>query len=145
MRKVVVVLSMAAVAATGVFAVGGPSGASVAAKDNKKLCKILTDVQIDPSTDVTGEGGKENAEKFAKKLNQAAKKAPKSIKKTLKTLAKYFNAIADEDTDAIADQAEAYGKAITKYATYVTTSCLADALDDLPDGVDIPDITLPGS
>ena len=43
------------------------------------------------------------------------------------------------------EQAAAYAKAITKYATYVTTSCISDALDDLPDGIDVPDISLPGS
>jgi hypothetical protein len=112
-----------------------PAGASAPAKDNSKICKLLSGITIDSASTTNG---KANARKYAKALKKAAKKASGDIKKTLKTLAKYYTAVANEDTSALQDQAEAFGKATAAYATYLTTACLSDALDS------IPDISIPG-
>jgi hypothetical protein len=51
------------------------------------VCKLLTGITIEPSSDLTAAGGKENAKKYSKALSKAAKKAKGDIKATLKTLA----------------------------------------------------------
>lgn len=112
-----------------------PAGASAPAKNDKQVCKLLSGITID---DASTTNGKANAKKYAKALKKASKKASGDIKKTLKTLAKYYTAVANEDTDALQDQAEEFGKATAAYATYLTTACISDALDS------IPDITIPG-
>jgi hypothetical protein len=137
-RKLVVVATGMAVAA-GLTLTAAPAGASVPAAP-KGLCKILTSIQIDPSSDPTEAGGRENAGKLAKKLNKAAKKAKGDIKKTLKTMAKYFQLIADDaSAEDIAEMSEAFGKATAKYATYVATTCISENIPD----ISIPD--LPGA
>jgi hypothetical protein len=139
MRKLIIGLCVAAIAATGaMFAV--PAGAAPPAPAKSKLCKLLTDIKIDPSSDPTGAGGRQNAKNYSKALTKAAKQAKGDIKATLKTLAKYYTAIAKTDTQAIQDQAQAFADATTKYVNYTVQNCVAG---NLPSGVTIPKI--PGS
>jgi hypothetical protein len=100
----------------------------------------LTNIKIDPSTDPTAAGGQQNAKNYSKALTKAAKQAKGDIKATLKTLAKYFTAIANEDTQAIQAQSQDFAQAVTKYANYTVQNCVPG---NLPSGVSIPKI--PGS
>ena len=97
----------------------------------------MTGITINPSSDPTGAGGRENAKKYSKALSKAAKKAKGDIKKTLKTLAAYYKAIANNDTQAVQDQAQAFAQATAKYAQYIVDNCVADSL---PSGVTVPKI-----
>lgn len=136
MRKVIVGLYMAAIASSGVAVAALPAGAAPAPTQSK-VCKLLTGITISPSTDLTAEGGRENAKKYSKALSKAAKKAKGNIKATLRTLAKYYKAIANNDTEAIQEQAAAFSEASTKYASYIVEHCVPDSL---PGGVTIPSV-----
>ena len=137
MRKFTVGVCMTAIAATGATFGAAPAGATAPAPAESKLCKLLTGITINPSSDPTAAGGQENAKKYSKALSKAAKKAKGDIKKTLKTLASYYTAIAKNDTQTIQDQAQAFGQATAKYAQYIVDKCVADSL---PSGVTIPSI-----
>jgi hypothetical protein len=121
MRRLIVVLCLAACSATGVTAVAASAGAAPPAPAKGGVCKLLTGITIDPSTDPTATGGRENAKKYSKALSKAAKKAKGDIKKTLKTLASYYKAIAGNDREAIQSDAQDFAEASTKYANYVVT------------------------
>lgn len=136
MRKLVLVLCVAAVSATGATLAVAPAGAApVPAKS--KVCKLLTGITIEPSSDPTAAGGKENAKKYSKALSKAAKQAKGDIKATLKTLASYYAAIAKGNTDVITSKAQEFADATTKYVNYTVTNCLSE---NLPSGVTIPKI-----
>ena len=136
MRKFILVLCVAAVSATGLTLAAAPAGAGPA-PTKSKVCKLLTGITIEPSSDPTGTGGRENAQKYSKALSKAAKQAKGDIKATLKTLASYYKSIANNDTQAIQDKAQDFAQASTKYASYIVTNCLAE---NLPGGVTIPKI-----
>jgi hypothetical protein len=133
MRKLIVVLTMAALSGTGALLAIAPAGASVGSES--KVCKILTGITIDPSSDPTGAGGRANAKKYSKALSKAAKQVKGDIKKTLKTLAKYYKDVANGNTDALENEAEDFGKATAKYASYIVSNCISS---ELPGGVTIP-------
>jgi hypothetical protein len=137
MRKFIVGVCMAAISATGVAVVAMPAGAATPAPAQSKLCKLLTGITINPSSDPTAAGGIENAKKYSKALSKAAKQAKGEIKKTLKTLATYYTAIGKTNTQAIQDQAQAFAQATAKYAQYIVDKCVANSL---PSGVTIPSI-----
>jgi hypothetical protein len=137
MRKFIVGVCTAAISATGVAVVAVPAGAAAPAPAESKLCKLLTGITINPSSDPTAAGGLENAKKYSKALSKAAKKAKGDIKKTLKTLATYYKAIVNNDNQAIQDQAQAFGQATAKFAQYIVDKCVKDSL---PGGVTIPSI-----
>src|SRR5215211_8482916 len=132
MRKFILVLCVAAVSAAGLASV-----AAAPAPTKSKVCKLLTGITIEPSSDPTATGGRENAKKYSKALSKAAKQAKGDIKSTLKTLASYYKSIANNDTQAIQDRAQDFVQASTKYANYIVTNCLAE---NLPGGVTIPKI-----
>jgi hypothetical protein len=137
MRKFTVGVCMAAISATGATFAVAPAGATAPVPAESKLCKLLTGITIDPSSDPTAAGGIENAKKYSKALSKAAKKAKGDIKKTLKTLASYYKAISKTDTQAIQDQAQDFAQATAKYAQYIVDKCVKDSL---PGGVTIPSI-----
>jgi len=137
MRKLILVLCVAAVSATGVTLAAAPAGAAAPAPATSKVCKLLTGITIDPSSDPTGAGGRENAKKYSKALSKAAKSAKGDIKATLKSLAGYYKSIANNDTQAIQDKAQDFAQASTKYASYIVSNCVAG---NLPSGVTIPKI-----
>jgi len=137
MRKFILVLCVAAVSATGLASAAAPAGAAAPAPTKSKVCKLLTGITIEPSSDPTATGGRENAKKYSKALSKAAKQAKGDIKSTLKTLASYYRSIANNDTQAIQDRAQDFVQASTKYANYIVTNCLAE---NLPGGVTIPKI-----
>ena len=137
MRKLILVLCVAAVSATGVTLAVAPAGAAAPAPAKSKVCKLLTGITIEPSSDPTGAGGRENAKKYSKALSKAAKQAKGDIKATLKSLAGYYKSIANNDTQAIQDKAQEFAQASTKYANYIVTNCIAE---NLPSGVTIPKI-----
>jgi hypothetical protein len=137
MRKFIVGVCMAAISATGVAVVAVPAGAATPAPAESKVCKLLTGITINPSSDPTGAGGLENATKYSKALSKAAKKAKGDIKKTLKTLATYYKAVAKTDTEAIQEQAQDFVQATAKYAQYIVDKCVAG---QLPSGVTVPSI-----
>jgi hypothetical protein len=139
MRKLVLVLSVAAVSAAGVTLAAAPAGAAAPAPAQSKVCKLLTGITIDPSADPTATGGRENAKKYSTALSKAAKKAKGDIKSTLKTLASYYKAIANNNTEAIQAKAQDFAQATTKYASYIVQNCVSETL---PGGVTIP--KLPG-
>ena len=137
MRKLILVLCVAAISATGVTLAVAPAGAAAPAPAKSKGCKLLTGITIEPSSDPTGAGGRENAKKYSKALSKAAKQAKGDIKATLKSLAGYYKSIANNDTQAIQDKAQDFAQASTKYANYIVTNCIAE---NLPSGVTIPKI-----
>ena len=137
MRKLILVLCVAAVSATEVTLAVAPAGAAAPAPAKSKVCKLLTGITIEPSSDPTGAGGRENAKKYSKALSKAAKQAKGDIKATLKSLAGYYKSIANNDTQAIQDKAQDFAQASTKYANYIVTNCIAE---NLPSGVTIPKI-----
>ena len=137
MRKLVFVLCVAAVSATGATLAIAPAGAAPAPAKSK-VCKLLTNIKIDPSTDPTATGGKENAKKYSKALTKAAKQAKGDIKATLKTLASYYASVAKVDTVAMQAKAQDFAEATTKYANYIVTNCVSE---NLPSGVTIPKIS----
>ncbi|HYV60596.1 MAG TPA: hypothetical protein VFA62_11065 [Acidimicrobiia bacterium] len=136
MRKFVLVLCVAAVSVTGATLAIAPAGATPAPAKSK-VCKLLTGITIQPSSDPTAAGGKENAKKYSKALSKAAKQAKGDIKATLKTLASYYASVAKVDTAAIQAHAQEFADATTKYANYVVTNCVSG---NLPSGVTIPKI-----
>ena len=137
MRKLILVLCVAAISATGVTLAVAPAGAAAPAPAKSKVCKLLTGITIEPSSDPTGAGGRENAKKYSKALSKAAKQAKGDIKATLKSLAGYYKSIANNDTQAIQDKAQEFAQASTKYVSYTVNNCLAE---NLPSGVTIPKI-----
>ena len=137
MRKLILVLCVAAVSATGVTLAAAPAGAAAPAPATSKVCKLLTGITIEPSSDPTGAGGRANAKKYSAALSKAAKQAKGDIKATLKSLASYYKSIANNDTQAIQDKAQNFAQASTKYANYIVTNCVAE---NLPSGVTIPKI-----
>jgi hypothetical protein len=137
MRKLILVLCVAAVSVTGLTLAAAPAGATAPAPTKSKVCKLLTGITINPSADPTAAGGQENAKKYSKALSKAAKKAKGEIKKTLKTLATYYTAISKTDTEAIQEQAQDFAQATAKYAQYIVDKCVAN---ELPSGVTIPSI-----
>ena len=76
MRKLILVLCVAAVSAAGVTLAAAPAGAAAPAPAKSKVCKLLTGITIEPSSDPTGAGGRENAKKYSKALSKAAKQDP---------------------------------------------------------------------
>ena len=136
MRKLVLVLCVAAVSATGATLAISPAGAAPAPAKSR-VCKTLTGITIDPSSDPTAAGGKENAKKYSKALSKAAKQSKGDIKATLKTLASYYASVAKVDTAAIQAKAQEFAAATTKYANYIVTNCVSE---NLPSGVTIPKI-----
>jgi hypothetical protein len=137
MRKLILVLCVAAVSATGVTLAAAPAGAAAPAPATSKVCKLLTGITIEPSSDPTGAGGRANAKKYSAALTKAAKQAKGDIKATLKSLAGYYKSIANNDTQAIQNKAQDFAQASTKYASYIVTNCVAG---NLPSGVTIPKI-----
>jgi hypothetical protein len=137
MRKLILVLCVAAVSVTGVALAAAPAGAAPPAPAKSKVCKLLTGITIEPSSDPTGAGGRANAKKYSNALSQAAKQAKGDIKATLKSLASYYKSIANNDTQAIQNKAQDFAQASTKYANYIVTNCVAE---NLPSGVTIPKI-----
>lgn len=137
MRKFIVGVCMAAVAASGATLAAVPAGAAAPAPSQSKLCKLLTGITIDPSADPTAAGGIENAKKYSKELSKAAKKAKGEIKKTLKSLGSYYKAISKTDTATIQEKAQDFAQATARYAQYIVNNCVADSL---PGGVTIPSI-----
>ena len=137
MRKLILVLCVAAVSVTGVALAAAPAGAAPPAPAKSKVCKLLTGITIEPSSDPTGAGGRANAKKYSNALSKAAKQAKGDIKATLKSLAGYYKSIANNDTQAIQDKAQGFAQASTKYANYIVTNCVAE---NLPSGVTIPKI-----
>ncbi len=135
MRKVIVGLTMAAIAATGATFVAAPAVAAPPAPSSSKICKLLTGITISPSSDPTAAGGQANAKKYSKALTKAAKQAKGDIKKTLKTLAKYYSDIAKGNTQALQNEAQAFASATTKYASYIVSNCVGNT-----SGVTIPSI-----
>ena len=137
MRKLILVLCVAAVSVTGVALATAPAGAAGPAPAKSKVCKLLTGITIEPSSDPTGAGGRANAKKYSNALSKAAKQAKGDIKATLKSLASYYKSIANNDTQAIQNKAQDFAQASTKYANYIVTNCVAQ---NLPSGVTIPKI-----
>ena len=137
MRKLILVLCVAAVSVTGVALATAPAGAAPPAPAKSKVCKLLTGITIEPSSDPTGAGGRANAKKYSNALSKAAKQAKGDIKATLKSLASYYKSIANNDTQAIQNKAQDFAQASTKYANYIVTNCVAE---NLPSGVTIPKI-----
>jgi hypothetical protein len=136
MRKLVLVLCVAAVSEAGSTFAAAPVGATPAPAKSK-VCKTLTGITIEPSSDPTAAGGKENAKKYSKALSKAAKQSKGDIKATLKTLASYYASVAKVDTAAIQAKAQEFADASTKYANYIVTNCVSE---NLPSGVTIPKI-----
>ena len=60
MRKLVLVMCVVAVSVTGATLAAAPAGAAPAPAKSK-VCKLLTGITIEPSSDPTGAGGRENA------------------------------------------------------------------------------------
>lgn len=137
MRKLILVVCVAAVSVTGVLLAAVPAGAAPPAPGKSKVCKLLTGITIEPSSDPTGAGGRANAKKYSNALSKAAKQAKGDIKATLKSLASYYKSIANNDTQAIQNKAQDFAQASTKYANYIVTNCVAE---NLPSGVTIPKI-----
>ena len=137
MRKLILVLCVAAVSVTGVALATAPAGAAPPAPAKSKVCKLLTGITIEPSSDPTAAGGRANAKKYINALSKSAKQAKGDIKATLKSLASYYKSIANDDTQAIQNKAQDFAQASTKYANYIVTNCVAQ---NLPSGVTIPKI-----
>ncbi|HKA94454.1 MAG TPA: hypothetical protein VKE97_11665 [Acidimicrobiia bacterium] len=136
MRKLVLVLCVAAVSATGAALAIAPAGAAPA-PTKSKVCKTLSGITIEPSSDPTGAGGRENAKKYSKALSKAAKQSKGDIKATLRTLAGYYASIAKGDTSVITANAQEFAAASAKYVNYTVTNCISE---NLPSGVTIPKI-----
>lgn len=93
-----------------------PRRSRAPAPAKSKVCKLLTGITIEPSSDPTGAGGRANAKKYSNALSKAAKQAKGDIKATLKSLASYYKSIAHNDTQAIQNKARDLAQASTEYA-----------------------------
>jgi hypothetical protein len=91
-----------------------------------KVCKTLTGITIEPSSDRTGAGGRENAKKYSNAQSKAAKQSKGDIEATLKTLAGYYASIANGDTSVITANAQEFAAASAEYVNYTVTNCLAE-------------------
>ena len=139
-RKAIALVAICGATVVGTTAV---SAASVDAKGTKKqFCKAALKVgnNIDPSGDPSDYDEKAAA-KLEKSFAKLESRAPtQSMKNTVSTISNYFGAIADGDTDEIADNSSDYGKAFARFTTYLATKCIE--IPDIPD-ITLPDISLP--
>ena len=134
MRRLIVILAISTLGFAGVTLLGAPAGARVPAASG--LCNALTNLHYTPSSDPTAAGGRSNAKKLAKAFTNAAKKAKGDIKAALKTMAQYFKDVANLNTTALQNEAQAFASATTRYASYLASNCVPG----LPNGVTIPTI-----
>ena len=134
MRRLIVILAISTLGFAGVTLLGAPAGARVPAASG--LCNALTNLHYTPSSDPTAAGGRSNAKKLAKAFTSAAKKAKGDIKAALKTMAQYFKDVANLNTTALQNEAQAFASATTRYASYLASNCVPG----LPNGVTIPTI-----
>jgi len=130
-RKLAVILAISTIGFTGVTLLAPPAGARVPASG---LCSALTNLHYTPSSNPTAAGGRANAKKLAKAFNNAAKKASGNIKSALKTMVQYFKDVANLNTTAIQNQAQAFATATETYANYLASNCIPG----LPGNVKIP-------
>jgi hypothetical protein len=133
-RRLIVILAISTLGFAGVTLLGAPAGARVPAASG--LCNALTNLHYTPSSDPTAAGGRSNAKKLAKAFTNAAKKAKGDIKAALKTMAQYFKDVANLNTTALQNEAQAFASATTRFASYLASSCVPG----LPNGVTIPTI-----
>jgi hypothetical protein len=133
-RRLIVILAISTLGFAGVTLLGAPAGARVPAASG--LCNALTNLHYTPSSDPTAAGGRSNAKKLAKAFTNAAKKAKGDIKAALKTMAQYFKDVANLNTTALQNEAQAFASATTRYASYLASNCVPG----LPNGVTIPTI-----
>jgi hypothetical protein len=135
-------IALAAICGATIVGTTAVSAASVDAKGTKKqFCKAAVRVgaNIEPSTDPS-DYDEEAAAKLEKAFNKLEAKAPtNALKNAVADISDYFGAIADGDTDELADTAEDYGRAFTRFAGYLATKCISTQLPDIT----LPDITLP--
>jgi hypothetical protein len=122
LRKITVILAISTLGFAGVTLLGAPAGARVPAASG--LCNALTNLHYTPSSDPTAAGGRSNAKKLAKAFTNAAKKAKGDIKAALKTMAQYFKDVANLNTTALQNEAQAFASATTRYASYLVSNCL---------------------
>ncbi len=134
MRRLIVILAISTLGFAGVTLLGAPAGARVPAASG--LCNALTNLHYTPSSDPTAAGGRSNAKKLAKAFTNAAKKAKGDIKAALKTMAQYFKDVANLNTTALQNEAQAFASATTRFASYLASNCVPG----LPNGVTIPTI-----
>jgi hypothetical protein len=130
-----IILTISTLGFAGVTLLGSPAGARVPAASG--LCNALTNLHYTPSSDPTAAGGRSNAKKLAKAFTKAAKKAKGDIKAALKTMAQYFKDVADLNTTALQNEAQAFASATTRFASYLASNCVPGGL---PNGVTIPTI-----
>jgi hypothetical protein len=133
-RRLIVILAISTLGFAGVTLLGAPAGARVPAASG--LCNALTNLHYTPSSDPTAAGGRSNAKKLAKAFTNAAKKAKGDIKAALKTMAQYFKDVANLNTTALQNEAQAFASATTRFASYLASNCVPG----LPNGVTIPTI-----
>ena len=134
MRRSIVILVISAFGLSGVALLASPAGARVSTASG--LCNALTNLHYTPSSDPTAAGGRSNAKKLTKAFTNAAKKAKGDIKAALKTMAQYFKDVANLNTTALQNEAQAFASATTRYASYIASNCIPG----LPSGVTIPTI-----
>ena len=134
MRRSIVILVISAFGLSGVALLASPAGARVSTASG--LCNALTNLHYTPSSDPTAAGGRSNAKKLTKAFTNAAKKAKGDIKAALKTMAQYFKDVANLNTTALQNEAQAFASATTRYASYIASNCIPG----LPSGVTIPPI-----
>jgi len=137
---------VAAVAITAALVVGATSvvGASVDAKGSKKkFCNqalnLGSEITQSPDPSSLAEETAADLEKAFKKLAKAAPN--KALKNASTTIANFYGEIADggDVQDLTADDGEAFAKANVKFATYLATKCVSEAIPDIT----LPDISLP--
>jgi hypothetical protein len=129
-----VILTISTLGFSGVALLASPAGARVS--DASGLCNSLKNLHYTPSSDPTATGGRANAKKLAKALDNIAKKASGDLKAALKTMSQYFKDAANLNTTALENEAQAFGSAVTRFTNYLTQSCISG----LPGGVTIPTI-----
>ena len=134
MRRSIVILVISAFGLSGVALLASPVGARVSTASG--LCNALTNLHYTPSSNPTAAGGRSNAKKLTKAFTNAAKKAKGDIKAALKTMAQYFKDVANLNTTALQNEAQAFASATTRYASYIASNCIPG----LPSGVTIPTI-----
>ena len=134
MRRSIVILAISTLGFSGVALLASPVGARVSTASG--LCNALTNLHYTPSSDPTAAGGRSNAKKLTKAFTNAAKKAKGDIKAALKTMAQYFKDVANLNTTALQNEAQAFASATTRYASYIASNCIPG----LPSGVTIPTI-----
>ena len=123
MKFRVVLVAMLAAAMLAVAAPGAHASAPAASK--AKFCKA---VRAFSNASDLGSSDPTKAKALANQMRKAGKLASAKVRVALNVMAKYLDAVADQDAEAIGDSTNKFSNAVTTFATYYAQTCAGYSL-----------------